>query len=103
VFGPERTGQVGAVPGVRRIPPKQPRPRKASTVWQSSWAAFSSLVLGAFTLADFFGSGRNPWWLHLVVGLFFVLVGLANLQRALKLRRDRRRLADAATGDANPG
>ena len=70
-------------------------------MWQSSWAAFSSLVLGAFTLADFFGSGRNPWWLHLVVGLFFVLVGLANLQRALKLRRNRRRLADSATGDAN--
>ncbi len=100
MFGPERTGQLGVVSDVRQASPRQPRRRKAPTLWQSSWAAFSSLVLGAFTLADFFGYGRNPWWVHLVVGLFFVLVGLANLQSALKLRRNRRRLADC-DADAN--
>jgi hypothetical protein len=90
VFGPDRIGQLGDVSDIGSTPPRQPRRRKAPTLWQSSWAAGSSLALGIFTLANFFSYSRNPWWLHLAVGLCFVLGGLANLQSALKLRRNRR-------------
>jgi hypothetical protein len=104
VFGPERTGQRVIVSNVTQTPPQQPwwrRGQKAS-VWQSSWAAVSSLFLGSIELTNIAGFTRGPWWLHLTIGLFFVLLGLVNLRSALKLYRNRRRPADSATGDANP-
>jgi hypothetical protein len=101
VFGPEHTGQLGVMSDMGPASPQQPRRRKAPTLWQSSWGAVSSLGFGVVTLGNFFSPGRGPWWLHLVFGSLFVLFGLANLRNALKILRNRRRLADSATADAN--
>ena len=100
VFVPEHTGQLGVMSDVGPAPPQQPRRRKAPTLWQSSWAAASSLFLGICWLANVFGHPRGPWWLHLVFGVFLVMVGLVNLRSALKIRRNQRRIADSATADA---
>lgn len=102
VFDPEHTGQLWVMSDMGPASPQQSRRRKAPTLWQSSYAAVSSLVLGICWLANVFGHRRGPWWLHLVFGLFLVLVGLVNLRSALKIRRNRRRLADSAMADANP-
>ena len=94
MFGSDRTGQLRVVPDVTHISPQRQR-RQPATLWQSYWAGVSSLVIGAFQLVGFGGHGRGPWWLHLVIGGFFIVVGLVNLGSALKRHRNRRRLADS--------
>jgi hypothetical protein len=103
-FGQERAGQLRVVPDIGRTSPPPPRWRLARTVWHGSFYTGFLFIFGACYLSGFFGGHGlgSWWWTRLVFGSLAVLGGIAYLWSTLRLHRYQRRLADSATGDANP-